>query len=99
MGLLHGTAARTGLQRGTHRLVVRAACALLALRGSALGYGHSGSLRLRAEFVLECLERLPPGIRGRLAVAGGLPGVQVFPTLRAQPFAIVPADHVLRGRE
>src|SRR2546428_13294175 len=41
VGLFHIPAARAGLQRGAHRLVVGAARALLALRGSALGYGHS----------------------------------------------------------
>src|SRR5882724_13683303 len=40
MGLFHVTAARTGLQRRTHRLVMSATRALLALRGSTLGYGH-----------------------------------------------------------
>src|SRR5439155_27038319 len=41
MGLLHVATARTGLQRGKNRLVVCAARALLALRGSALRYCHS----------------------------------------------------------
>src|SRR6266403_4096677 len=40
MGLFHVTAARAGLQRRTHRLVVGAARALFALGGSTLGYGH-----------------------------------------------------------
>src|SRR5258706_198194 len=82
MGLLHVTTARARLQRGDDGFIVCAARALLALRRSALGYGHFRFvLRLRAEFVLEHLQRLPAGIgRGR-AIAGA--GVEILATLWA----------------
>src|SRR5204862_351694 len=76
------TTARARLQRGDDGFIVCAASALLALRRSALGYGHFRFvLRLRAEFVLEHLQRLPAGIgRGR-AIAGA--GVEILATLWA----------------
>src|SRR5436190_948104 len=95
--LLHVSAARARLQRGPRRLVVRAARALLAFRGPALGYRHAVVLVSVVELALQGLERPPPWVGGRRAAAGAR--VQVLATPRAEAAAVLPAQNVPRGRE
>src|SRR3989442_7836589 len=88
----------TGLQRGSHRLVVGAPGALLPLRRPSLGYRHPSCPRSVAQPALQRHQRLPPRIGGGGRAAAG-PRVQVLAAMPAQPAAIVPGLQVPRHRE